>query len=121
MRYEKRSPFFVGHLDRRRREDPGAVSLESFRLSQILSFGGLVVAEDSDGEDVASRTIRVEKKTTGRRSARSLVADGDALAAFKRRAFDLYRQRFAPGARPPALRRSAWSARRSGDRRFINF
>ena len=91
--------------------------LESFRLSQILSFGGLVVAEDSDGEDVAlfEDIIRVEKKFYGdwSKETRQLLADGDALAAYKRRAFDLYRQRFAPEA---LLRRvDAWNERGAPD------
>ena len=91
--------------------------LESFRLSQILSFGGLVVAENSDTEDVAlfEDIIRVEKKFYGdwSKETRQLLADGDALAAYKRRAFDLYRQRFAPEA---LLRRvDAWNERGAPD------
>ena len=44
---------------------------------------------------------------------RQLLADGDALAAYKRRAFDLYRQRFAPEA---LLRRvDAWNERGAPD------
>ena len=93
---ERRTSAFLTRCQRRRRE--GA----TFRLSQILSFGGLVVAEDSDGEDVAlfEDIIRVEKNSTGdwSKETRQLLADGDALAAYKRRAFDLYRQRFAPEA-----------------------
>ena len=87
--------------------------LESFRLSQILSFGGLVVAEASDADDAAlfADIVRVEKKFYGDWSpeTRKLLADGDALAAYKRRAFDLYRRRFAP----EALLRSvdAWNER----------
>ena len=50
------------------------------------------------------RLVNVWAKET-----RQLLADGDALAAYKRRAFDLYRQRFAPEA---LLRRvDAWNAR----------
>ena len=55
--------------------------------------------------------VRVEKKFYGDWSpeTRQLLADGDALAAYKRRAFDLYRQRFAPEA---LLRRvDAWNER----------
>ena len=44
---------------------------------------------------------------------RQLLADGDALAAYKRRAFDLYRRRFAPEA---LLRRvDAWNERGAPD------
>ena len=76
-----------------------------------------VVAEDSDGEDVAlfEDIIRVEKKFYGdwSKETRQLLADGDALAAYKRRAFDLYRQRFAPEA---LLRRvDAWNERGAPD------
>ena len=83
----------------------------------ILRTGGLVVAEDSDGEDVAlfEDIIRVEKKFYGdwSKETRQLLADGDALAAYKRRAFDLYRQRFAPEA---LLRRvDAWNERGAPD------
>ena len=91
--------------------------LESFRLSQILSFGGLVIAEDSDAKDLVlfEDIIRVEKKFYGdwSKETRQLLADGDALAAYKRRAFDLYRQRFAPEA---LLRRvDAWNERGAPD------
>ena len=91
--------------------------LESFRLSQILSFGGFVVAEASDADDLAlfEDIIRVEKKFYGDWSpeTRQLLADGDALAAYKRRAFDLYRRRFAPEA---LLRRvDAWNERGAPD------
>ena len=99
-----------------RRRDARA-PLESFRLSQILSFGGFVVAENSDADDVAlfEGIIRVEKKFYGDWSpeTRQLLADGDALAAYKRRAFDLYRRRFAPEA---LLRRvDAWNERGAPD------
>ena len=123
--------FFVGHFDiylyffrggvktttYHQRCGDAKAPLESFRLSQILSFGGLVVAEDSDGEDVAlfEDIIRVEKKFYGdwSKETRQLLADGDALAAYKRRAFDLYRQRFAPEA---LLRRvDAWNERGAPD------
>ena len=44
---------------------------------------------------------------------RELLADGDALAAYKRRAFGLYRRRFAPEA---LLRRvDAWNERGAPD------
>ena len=59
--------------------------------------------------------IRVEKKFYGdwSKETRQLLADGDALAAYKRRAFDLYRQRFAPEA---LLRRvDAWNERGAPD------
>ena len=59
--------------------------------------------------------VRVEKKFYGDWSpeTRQLLADGDALAAYKRRAFDLYRQRFAPEA---LLRRvDAWNERGAPD------
>ena len=47
------------------------------------------------------------------KETRQLLADGDALAAYKRRAFDLYRQRFAPEA---LLRRvDAWNERGAPD------
>ena len=100
-----------------RRGGDARAPLESFRLSQILSFGGLVVAENSDTEDVAlfEDIIRVEKKFYGdwSKETRQLLADGDALAAYKRRAFDLYRQRFAPEA---LLRRvDAWNERGAPD------
>ena len=86
-------------------------------MSQILSFGGLVVAEDSDAEDVSlfEDIIRVEKKFYRDWSpeTRQLLADGGALAAYKRRAFDLYRRRFAPEA---LLRRvDAWNERGAPD------
>ena len=76
-----------------------------------------MVAEDSDADDVAlfADIVRVEKKFYGAwsRETRELLADGDALAAYKRRAFDLYRQRFAPEA---LLRRvDAWNERGAPD------
>ena len=57
----------------------------------------------------------VERKFYGDWSpeTRQLLADGDALAAYKRRAFDLYRRRFAPEA---LLRRvDAWTERGAPD------
>ena len=63
----------------------------------------------------AEDIIRVEKKFYGDWSpeTRQLLADGDALAAYKRRAFDLYRRRFAPEA---LLRRvDAWNERGAPD------
>ena len=57
----------------------------------------------------------IEKKFYGAWSqeTRKLLADGEALAAYKRRAFDLYRQRFAPEA---LLRRvDAWNERGAPD------
>ena len=56
-----------------------------------------------------------EKKFYGdwSKETRQLLGDGDALAAYKRRAFDLYRQRFAPEA---LLRRvDAWNERGAPD------
>ena len=59
--------------------------------------------------------VRVEEKFYDDWSpeTRQLLADGDALVAYKRRAFDLYRQRFAPEA---LLRRvDAWNERGAPD------
>ncbi len=74
--------------------------LESFRLSQLLSFGALVVAEDSDAADVAlyKDIILVERDFYGEWSpgTRELLADGAAILAFKQNALALYKQRFAP-------------------------
>ena len=69
----------------------------------------------SDGGRRWRDIVRVEKKFYGAWSpeTRQLLADGDALAAYKRRAFDLYRRRFAPEA---LLRRvDAWNERGAPD------
>ena len=73
--------------------------------------------ERKDGrlQQIFEDIIRVEKKFYGdwSKETRQLLADGDALAAYKRRAFDLYRQRFAPEA---LLRRvDAWNERGAPD------
>ena len=74
--------------------------LESFRLSQLLSFGALVVAEDSDAADVALyKDIVIVERDFYREwspETRDLLADGAAILAFKRKALALYKQRFAP-------------------------
>ena len=76
-----------------------------------------MVAEASDTDDAAlfEDIVIVEREFYGAWSpeTRELLADGDALAAYKRRAFGLYRQRFAPEA---LLRRvDAWNERGAPD------
>jgi hypothetical protein len=73
------------------------------------------VQRKKDAPRSSARAVRVEKKFYGDWSpeTRHLLADGGALAAYKRRAFDLYRQRFAPEA---LLRRvDAWNERGAPD------
>ena len=76
-----------------------------------------MVAEASDTDDAAlfEDIVIVEREFYGAWSpeTRELLADGDALAAYKRRAFGLYRRRFAPEA---LLRRvGAWNERGAPD------
>lgn len=75
--------------------------LESFRLSSILSFGGVLIAEPSNQEDVEmyKGTIIVEPNFYGKKwsdETLALLNDKEALMEWRDSAFELYKTKFDP-------------------------
>ena len=93
---------------------------EFFRLSAIISAGGLVVSEPSHAIDEAALKDVVlfepsiyDKAGGWSASTTALLADGARLRAWRDRALAAYRRRFDPVA---LLRRAdAWNERVRGD------
>lgn len=88
--------------------------LESFRLSSILSFGGVLIAEPSDSRDMAmyDGIMIVEPDFYAERwstATLELLQDGPRLAAWRDRAFARYKSRFDP--RELLTQVDAWNER----------
>jgi len=88
-------------------------ALEAFRMSTLLSFGALVISDRSDARDEKAYEGMVifEDDFYGNWSAGTveLMENATARVAFKRRALELYRERFAPGVLHDAV--DVWNER----------